>query len=117
VGAVPFPEELRPIARVAKRLGLGGEIPDRVLRVAEVKAGEPGLLAAEARAEVEQAILERELEARRPAVVLADDEIHRIVLGQRRLVLAGGVPPGARRRLSGLRDRELQNARIAPHEV
>src|SRR6185436_4549139 len=104
----------RPIARVAEGFGLGREIPDRVLRVPEVEAGEPGLLAAEAGSQIEQAVLERELEARGPAVVLADDEVHRIVLGERRLVLAGGVPPGARRPLSGPRHRELQHARIAP---
>src|SRR5438270_7574202 len=42
VGALPFPEQRRPVAGVAERLGLRGQVPERVLRIAEVQAGQPG---------------------------------------------------------------------------
>src|SRR5204863_2692545 len=62
--AVPLPEDRRQIARIAEGLGLRRKIPQRILRIAEVKAGEPGLALAEAAADIEEAILERKLEAR-----------------------------------------------------
>src|SRR3989440_139833 len=79
VGALPFPEERWPVARVVERLRFRRQVPERRLRVAEVEADQPGLLGAEAGCRVEQAVLERELEAPAPAVACADDEIHRVL--------------------------------------
>src|SRR6185503_10831324 len=71
--ALPFPEERRAVARVAERLRFAGDVPERVLRVAEVQAGEPRPLLAEAGRGVEQAVLERQLEACRGPAARADD--------------------------------------------
>src|SRR6185436_6780086 len=76
-GAFPLPEERRLVARVPERFRFPLEVPERVLRVAEIQARQPRPLLTDAGIEVEQAVLERELEARRRAAARAHHEIHR----------------------------------------
>jgi len=119
VGALPAPEERGPVAGVAERLGIRLQVPDRVLRVAEIQAREPRLVLAESRSLVEQAVLERELEAGAPAVARADHEIHRIVLRQRRLGARLAVSASERAQLVGVGragHRQRQHARGAPDQ-
>src|SRR2546430_17387951 len=79
--SLPFPEQRRPVAGVAERLGLRGQVPDRVLRIAKVQAGQPRPVPAESGRLVEQPVLERELEARAVAAARPQHEVNRIVLG------------------------------------
>jgi hypothetical protein len=59
----------------------------------EIEAGEPGLILAQARGLVEQAVLEGKLEARGISAARADDEIHRVLVRQRRLGDGGAAAP------------------------
>ncbi len=121
VGAVPFPEERRLVARVAKGLRLLGQVPERVLGEAEVEAGEPGPRLAHAGVLVEQAVLERKLKARGVAVAPADDEIHRLVFRQRRLGGGASAYAAADERLQRVgaarRHPEHEHARRAPGQI
>src|SRR2546422_5450933 len=118
VGAFPFPEQRRPVAGVAERLGLLGQVPDRVLRIAKVQARQPRPVPAESGRLVEQPVLERELEARAIAAARAKHEVNRIVLGYGRLVLVARAPVGQRTQRVGLgRDAQDEHARRLPDQV
>src|SRR5256886_15807395 len=94
--SLPFPEQRRPVAGVAERLGLRRQVPDRVLRIAKVQAGQPRPVPAESGRLVEQPVLERELEAGAITAARAKHEVNRIVLGYGRLVIVARAPAGQR---------------------